>query len=277
MSQHEQVRRRVLGTLLTNAVLRWESFITLLVTAILFIGVGDFSLLGTGVELPAVFWLLLGGAAEGALIWSMLTDPEETQEAMAREFESKYDLSYVRNSVSRERLRTAMEYRRNMIKLVKQRPGAMRTELRETVERVNDWIAAMYDLATHIDAFEDNEIVMRDLRSVPQKIEKTRIRIEQETDERVVDDLRRQLELLERQRLNLEQTKNSVKRAEIQLESTLSSLGTVYAQMSLLGTKSEVDSSRGKRLRIQIQDEVNSLQDTLEAMDEVQMQSLRLQ
>jgi hypothetical protein len=68
---------------------------------------------------------------------------------------------------------------------------------------------------------------------------------------------------------------NSVKRAEIQLESTLSSLGTVYAQMSLLGTK-EVDSSRAQRLRLEIQDEVSSLQDTIEAMNDVQQQRLSL-
>ncbi|MEL6270164.1 MAG: hypothetical protein AAFR22_10165, partial [Chloroflexota bacterium] len=68
---------------------------------------------------------------------------------------------------------------------------------------------------------------------------------------------------------------NSMKRAEIQLESTLSSLGTVYAQMALLGTK-EVDGARAQRLRLEIHDEVAGLQDTIDAMDEVQSQRLRL-
>lgn len=272
MSQREAARRRVLGTLVTNAVLRWESFITLLITAILFISVGDFSLLGTGIELPAIFWLLLGGAAEGALIWSTLTDPEETQQAMAREFESKYDLGYIRNSVSRERLRTAMDYRRNMMKLVKQRRGAMKTELNQSIEMVNNWIAAMYDLAMHIDSMEGNAVVEKDLREVPTRIEKVRTRISLETDQRVIRDLESQLNLLEKQLMNLQQTKNSVKRAEIQLESTLSSLGTLYAQMSLLGTKAEVDSGSMQRMRLEIQDEVNNLQDTIEAMDDVQTQ-----
>jgi hypothetical protein len=45
--------------------------------------------------------------------------------------------------------------------------------------------------------------------------------------------------------------------------------------MSHLGTK-EVDSARAQRLRLEIQDEVASLQDTLDAMDEVQMQKLSL-
>jgi hypothetical protein len=42
-----------------------------------------------------------------------------------------------------------------------------------------------------------------------------------------------------------------------------------------MGTK-EVDSARAKRLRLEIQDEVASLQDTIEAMDEVHAQRLRL-
>jgi hypothetical protein len=46
--------------------------------------------------------------------------------------------------------------------------------------------------------------------------------------------------------------------------------------MALLGTK-EVDSSRAQRLRLEIQDEVAGLQDTLAAMDEVQSQRLQLQ
>ncbi|MGB7337628.1 MAG: hypothetical protein WBC91_01965 [Phototrophicaceae bacterium] len=275
MSERNEARRQVFGTLLMNAVLRWESFITLLLTLVLFIGVGDFSLLG--LTMPAFVWLILGGAAESALILSMLTDPEEAQAALAKEFESKYDLSYVSNSKSREHLRTAMEYRRNMLKLLKRHKGGMRVELHDTLNQVNNWIAAMYDLAIHIDSFEGNELVKRDLRTVPNQIEKVKARIERESDDRVREDLERQLRNLEQQKANLDQTQNSIKRAEIQLETTLSSLGTVYAQMSLLGTRSSVDSGKQQRMRLEIQDEVMSLQDTIEAMEEVQGQMLRLQ
>src|SRR5690606_23891571 len=131
------------------------------------------------------------------------------------------------------------------------------------------------NLALHIDAFEENELVMRDRRMVPQQLEKTRIRLQREQDPAVRRDLEEQIRQLEQQLANLEATANSVKRAEIQLESTLSSLGTIYAQMSLLGAK-DVDSARAQRLRLEIQDEVSSLQDTIEAMDEVQAQRLTL-
>jgi len=95
------------------------------------------------------------------------------------------------------------------------------------------------------------------------------------SDTAVRADLENQVQQLEKQLNSLEATVNSIKRAEIQLDSTLTSLGTVFAQMSLLGTK-DVDSSRAQRLRLEIQDEVANLQDTIDAMDEVQAQQLRL-
>lgn len=274
MSIKEETRRQVLGSLITSALLRWESFVTVLITAILFLFVRDVNI--AGIDWQPWFWLVLGGIAETALVISTLTDPEEAQEVMAREFESRYDLNDIRNRVSRERLKTALEYRRNMLKLLKRHQGAMRLQLRDTLEAINQWIGQMYELATHIDAFESNEIVERDLKEVPQKIEKVQIRLQRETDERVKQDLRSQLKLLEQQQKNLQDTRNSVKRAEIQLESALSSLGTMYAQMSLLGTKGEVDGTQMQRRRLEIQDEIASLQDTIEAMDEVQRQSLNL-
>lgn len=265
-----QVRTRAFGAILTNAFLRWESLVTIAMTAILFLFVKQ--------PFPwwqDWFWLAAGAIAEGALVISTLTDPEASQEAVAREFESKFDLKQIRNGISRRRLEDALEYRRNMLQLVNRHHGAMRTSLSQTIADVNDWIAHMYDLALHIDAFESNELVERDRRIVPQQLEKARARLQQERDPSVRRDLEEQVRQLELQLQNLEATANNLKRAEIQLESTLASLGTIYAQMSLLGAK-DVDSARAQRLRLEIQDEVAGLQDTISALDEVQAQALNL-
>lgn len=266
-----EIRQRALGAVLRNSILSWQTAVTAGITAGLFLLSPDTAIPGW----QPWFWLVGGGIAEAAWIVSSLTDPEATNEAVAREFERKYDLGRVNNRVSRQRLKSAMEYRSNMMELVKRHKGAMRMSLNQTVEDVDDWIGHMYDLALHIDAFEGNELVERDRRRVPQDIESTKKRIEFEQDPRVRQDLENKLDQLEQQLANLEASVNSIKRAEIQLESTLSSLGTIYAQMSLLGTK-EVDSARAQRLRLEIQDEVAGLQDTLDAMDEVQQQRLVL-
>ncbi len=266
----DPIRERALGAVLRNAVLRWESLVTILLTVILYMAVPQ--------PFPwwqDWFWLVGGLVAESALVLATLTDEQAAQQAVAREFANRYDLRSIRSRVSRERLQNALEYRQAMLNLLDRHRGAMRTSLKQTIDDVDDWIGHMYNLALHVDAFEENELVERDRKMVPQQLEKTRIRLQREPDPAVRSDLEQQVRQLEQQLANLEATANSVKRAEIQLESTLSSLGTIYAQMSLMGTK-EVDSSRAQRLRLEIQDEVSSLQDTIEAMDEVHQQRLRL-
>ncbi len=274
MSNSDNARRKAAGALLANALLRWETLVTVMVTVILFLFVPNVSL--PFVEWQPWFWLVLGGLAEAVLIAATLTDPEATEQALAEDFEREYDLRNIRNRVSRDRLRDAFEYRRNMLKLIDRSKGSMRTRLRTLVSDISDWIAHMYNLAEHIDLFESNELVIRDRQQVPQQIEKVRARIGREADERVKQDLEIQLSRLQQQQMNLEATFSNIKRAEIQLESTLSSLGTVYAQMSLLGTK-ETDSAKGQRLSVEVKDEIDKLQDTIDAMDEVQLQSLRFQ
>ncbi len=265
------VRSRATGAVITNALFRWESLVTIALTAILFLFVPQ--------PFPwwqNWFWIVAGLIAEAALVVSAISDPNASAEAVAREFEGKYDLRQVRNNVSRKRLEDALEYRRNMLRLSTQHSGAMRVQLQQTISDVNDWIGQMYDLALHIDNFEGNELVERDRRMVPQQLDKVQIRLRSEADAGVQRDLQEQADRLQLQLDNLNATANSVKRAEIQLDSTLSSLGTIYAQMSLLGTK-DVDSSRAQRLRQDIREEVAGLQDTIDAMEEVQAQRLKLQ
>ena len=274
MSNKDNARQKAIAPLLANALLRWETLVTVMVTAVLFLFVRDVNL--PIVEWQPWFWLVLGGLAEAVLIAAALTDPEAAEQAMAEDFEREYDLRNIRNRVSRERLRDAFEYRRNMLKLIDRSKGSMRTRLRTLVNDVSDWITYMYNLAAHIDLFESNDLVLRDRQQVPQQIEKVKARIAQESDDRLKRDLEIQLSRLQQQQMNLEATFSNIKRAEIQLESTLSSLGTVYAQMSLLGTK-ETDSAKGQRLSVEVKDEIDKLQDTIDAMDEVQMQSLRFQ
>lgn len=266
MTTNSEARQKVFGTLLASALLRWETLVTLMVTAILFLFVQDVSL--PFMEWQPWYWLALGALAQGVLVASTLNDPEATEQALAEDFEREYDLRNIHNRVSRERLRDAFEYRRNMLKLADVARGSMRTRQRTLISGINDWIAHMYNLATRIDHFENNDLAARDLQRVPRKIASVRRRIGHEGDEHTRRDLEQQLKLLQRQLVSLEASASIIKRAEIQLESTLSALGTVYAQMSLLGAK-DSDGARGQRLSIEIKDEIDKLQDTIDAMDEV--------
>mgnify|MGYP001339412387 CR=1 FL=1 len=270
MSDQSSVRNRAVGAVLQNAILSWQTALTLIVTAILFLFV----------PLPFPWWadwmwLVAGAAAEIALIASNLSNPEAATAALNREFEAKYDLGQIRSLDARQRLDRALEYRRNMLMLTERHGGAMRVQLQQTVADVNDWIGHMYDLALHIDAFEGNDLVRRDQAEVPRKLAQAKRELATATDVDLKRDLEERVRSLELQQENLRETENGMKRAEIQLDNTLASLGTIFAQMSRLGTK-DVDSSKAQRLRLDIQDEVTGLQDTIDALEEVQAQRLRM-
>jgi hypothetical protein len=113
-------------------------------------------------------------------------------------------------------------------------------------------------------------VINRDRRMVPYDLQNLRRRLEVEQAPSVRTELEEAIQTKETQLANLRNLENSVKRADIQLDHTLSALGTVYAQVQLIDTKGEVDSSRTQRLQSEIQDEVTSLQDIISAIDEVQ-------
>ena len=76
-----QVRDRALGAVLRNAIFRWESLVTIVLTAVLFMAVPQ--------PFPwwqDWFWLVGGAIAEAALVVATLTDENAAQEAVAREF-----------------------------------------------------------------------------------------------------------------------------------------------------------------------------------------------
>ena len=271
MSDKDKAHQNVFWPILKDALLSWQIVFTAVFTLLLFI-VAPTPVAGW----QSWFWLVGGAGAVGAFLYSNVTDADAVREALSRRFESQYDLSQIRNRESRQHLKDAMEYRNNMLTLAKQAKGTLRSHLLQTVDDISNWIGHMYSLSQYIDTLEGNELVQRDRRAVPRQLEQTRRRMEQEEDPEVRRELERQATQLEQQITNLDATANGVRRAEIQLESTLASLGTVYAQMARLGTKT-MDSASAQRIRLEIQDEVSSLQDTIEAMDEVRTQGLQMQ
>lgn len=273
--QQNTLRRRALGAILVNALKSPQFLFTLLFTA------GLYFLVGSNVAIPGWqdwYWLVGGGVTALGFLGATITDPEAAQDAVNRMFERELNLDRVKNRVARQHVMKALEYRTQMLELAKKAKGSLRMNLLQTVDDVNSWIGHMVDLALHLDEFADNQLVSRDVKEVPQRIANVekRINIESKSNNvAVVNELIRQREQLEQQLTNLQAAVNNSKRAEIQLESALASLGTMYAQMSRLGT-SEVDSGKMQRMRLEIQEEVSSLQDTIHAMDEVQAHALRL-
>jgi len=144
-----------------------------------------------------------------------------------------------------------------------------RTRLQGIATQVNDWTAAIQDLARRIDNFQQNTLIRQDLETVPEAIANLEAQLANETDPAIQAALERTLTNRKNQLASLERLQHLMHQAEIQLESTLSSLGTIYSQ--ILTDQSTNQMADYTHLSSEAEEETHLLQDRLEALAEIRL------
>jgi hypothetical protein len=256
----EQDARRAL---IRNAFFRLESALVIAGTILLTVFVKPFP------GWPLWAWPLLGLIGEAAVVISSLTDKGEMQKVMESLFREKYNTGGIRDRALRAKLDEAEQYRRRILQVVEQqRSGVLRDRLVSTTAQVYDWIANMVRLARRIDSYRSDDILKRDRETAPKEIKALAARMTLESDPRVREQLTTTLESKRQLAENLEELSGRMERADLQLDHSLAALGTVYAQLLLIGSQ-DVDSDRAERLQEDIGGEVSALQDLVESLNEV--------
>ncbi len=144
-----------------------------------------------------------------------------------------------------------------------------RARLQELAQQVNEWVKAIEELAGRIDNFQQDSLIRQDLESVPQAISDLTARLDQESDPTIRGQLERTLANRKNQWAALQRLEHIIKHAELQLEGTLSALGTIYSQV--LTGQSTDHVADYSRLSSEVDEEVRALQDRLEALEEVKL------
>lgn len=164
----------------------------------------------------------------------------------------------------------ARTYKKQIDALVKATSDS-RTQmpLQDLARQVEVWTQAIEALVKRVDSYQQNSLIHHDLATVPQSINKLEAQLAQETDEATRTELARTLANRKNQLAALQQLQRMMKRAELKIESTLSSLGTIYPQ--LLTSQSTNHVADYSRLSEEVDEEVRTLQDHLEALEEVKL------
>ena len=169
-----------------------------------------------------------------------------------------------------EYLKQTRAYRAQIDNLIKTSAGAAeRIRLDQVTIRIERWTEAIETLVQRLDTLRQDEVIRRDLKSVPKAIAGLEKRLATEKDVEVQGQLERTLDNRRKQLDALQQLQNAMKRAEIQIESTLSMLGTIYSQ--ILTGQSTSDVADYSRLSSDVDEEVRQLEDYLEALHEVKL------
>jgi hypothetical protein len=203
---------------------------------------------------PRLVWLPLVVALAGGiwLAWQQLQLDEEENDEQAR-----LD-GY---------LKQTRAYKAQLDQAIK--ASGQRAHLQTLGGQIDTWTETIQDLVERISKLRQDEIIRRDVETVPAAIADLESRLQREKDPAIRAQLERTLANRRKQLASLDQLQNTVRRAEIQIESTLSLLGTIYSQILTGQSTSHVADT--SRLSADVDEEVRLLQDQLEALREVKL------
>lgn len=252
--------------LLQYAAFRPESAIVL---ALAIIGAG-LSLIGVPwVPFPFWIWLLGGLLGYGAIVLSTLRDKKFYEHVVNRTFAEQFDVREIRSRELQHKVMKALEYRELMVKEIQRRDNPVLDEhLMDAARRTEDWISQIFRLAQSLDLFEQDRVIARDMADTPRELAQLQSQLRGALGGSVQMELARTIELKKKQIESLQNLKDTMARARLQLDNTLTAMGTMYMQVKVLGSK-DVNSERTQRLQSDMIEQVRSLEDTASAMDEL--------
>jgi len=265
--KEETLRDRVQKALFREAIVRPESALVISISLLLAVFAPQVGFLAF---IPFWVWLLGGAIAEGALIYSSWSDPEFGRMVAAKELQYEFHPEKLSDPKLQQQVNEALDYRSRIEKAIREQDDSLlRDELGATAAQIDDWIEHIYNLAQRIDRYQqERDVLERDRQRTSARITELQNLLAGEEDQNIKAQIAATLESKERQLATLQKLDDTIQRAELQLERSHSLLATIYSQTMLVDAK-DIDSGRSRRLRQEIGDEVDELQDMLLAMDEV--------
>jgi len=262
-----ELQKKAQSAILQYAFFRWESAMVL---------AGTILLTALTLLLPQFFpawmvwvWPPLGLLGLVAIVTSSLSDAKTNARVLQELFRGQFDPGRIRDRALREDVETALEYQRHIEAQVRgQQAGVLRDRLEDTADQLSDWLGNIYRLALRLDVYRGDVLLAKDRERVPEEIETLAARRKLESDPTVQRELDEVLEGKDKQWQTLRALDTRMKQAELLLEQSLTALATVYGQVQLIDAQ-DLDSSRSERLRADIQEQVNRLNDLVSSINEV--------
>lgn len=163
-------------------------------------------------------------------------------------------------------LKQVHRYQQDMGQLAK---TAKSERIRVLATQFDDWVVAIERMAGRIDAFRQNATIQQDLKEVPESIAKIEAQLAGNPNKRMREQLQHTLALRQSQYESLRKLEQTIEAAEIQMESAVAALGTIYSQaLTSQSTNQIVDYSH---LTAEAQEQTHALNDYLETLEEVKL------
>lgn len=260
-----ETRQRARSAILSSAVFSVPSALVI-AAGVLLVGL-DVQI--PSVNLPAITWLAGIAPLWVGVVVARLFNEKANAEAVAEMFREDYDVNALQTPQLRSVLNRALDYRQRIDAQVTKFPdGPMKVKLADVANQVEQWVGQIYTISKRLEHYHSDKVIQRDMVMVEQSLSELQRRRSLERNPEIVQELERTIAGRQDQLRSLRSLDTTMDRAELQLENTLTALGTVYSQALLIDAR-DVNSGRAQRLQENITEQVAGLQDMLSSIDEV--------
>jgi hypothetical protein len=267
----KRLSRQERRALLSYALFRWESAVTLAVTLILAVFVSD-PFQGAVPFWGAWIWIALGASAEALIVVTTLSDPDVRVRIVGQSLRARFTLNAIADVDLRQRVAQALDTREQMETMLQRtRDKKVVARLGVLADAVSDWIAALYMLVEHVDRYRNDAVLRRKRSAISDAIRALESQLAGTTGPgRGRAEIERALADRRAEWAQLEHLDGRVESALSQLEDSQGALGAMYTEMQLIAARSteghQIDGRVVEQMHGEIADHIRSL---LEIGDEI--------
>jgi hypothetical protein len=140
----------------------------------------------------------------------------------------KFDVERFKNPRVQDRLRQALEYKRDIDAYISQQSGSVASSLRQAAMNADTWVEMIFNLAQAIENYEGNASIDRDRKALPTTIADLKARLTTESDPGKRAKIQTDLASYEQLLQNMKSIEAKVSQADGMIDSTLAQLRKVH-------------------------------------------------
>ncbi len=166
------------------------------------------------------------------------------------------------------KVNTARMYQKQINSMAQSAKEPMKkSRLEDLAEQVREWVGSVEAMARQVDDFYRNQVIQNDLQIVPASVRTLTRQLSNEHDPAVREQIERTLAARASQLKALETLQSRVRQSEVQLESTIAAIGTIYSQALAIQSTDQI--ADYGHLSKEVDEQAKALRDQLEALEEV--------
>ncbi len=201
--------------------------------------------LSTSVFLVAALWL--AGSRRHWLWGDGLLEPDRCRRKLAHlapTVPGTVQPAAIKDRELRTDVEQALEYQRRIEDhILRHKSGLIRDRLEDTANQITDWVSNIYQLAVRVDTYRQDDLLARERELLPREVEQLTAQRKLESNTQVQEQLDQVIAGKGKHWQAVRNLDVRMRQAALQLEQSLTALGTVYSQVQLIDAQ-DVDSGQ---------------------------------